>query len=102
MEKHLPLPQVVLQYGVSKSALESWIRMVKANGYASLHPQKKRGRPSTSMGRPKKHVPETALEKLQAENAHLRGENALLKKVKALVEERETRERMSGQQPSKD
>jgi transposase len=54
------------------------------------------------MGRPKKHVPETALEKLQAENACLRGENALLKKVKALVKEREARERMSGQQPSKD
>jgi transposase len=95
MEKRLPLPQVVLQYGVSRSALESWIRTVKANGYASLHQQKKRGRPSTSMGRPKKHVPETALEKLQAENV-------LLKKVKALVEERAARERMSGQQPSKD
>jgi transposase len=46
------------------------------------------------MGRPKKHIPETALEELQAENA-------LLKKVKALVKEREARERMSGQQPSK-
>ncbi|KAA6331386.1 hypothetical protein EZS27_020002 [termite gut metagenome] len=102
MEKHLPLAQVVLPYGVSRSSLESWIRMVKANGYSSLAQQKKRGRPSTSMGRAKKHVPETALEKLQGENARLRAENSLLKKVKALVEEREARERMSGQQPSKD
>ncbi|KAA6300424.1 MAG: hypothetical protein EZS26_003435 [Candidatus Ordinivivax streblomastigis] len=102
MEKHLPLLQVVLQYGVSRSALESWVRLVKVNGYAALHQQKKCGRPSKSMGRPKKHVPETELEKLQAENTRLRAENALLKKVKALVEEREARERKSGQQPSKD
>ncbi|KAA6325750.1 hypothetical protein EZS27_025070, partial [termite gut metagenome] len=68
MEKHLPLPQVVLQYGVSKSALESWIRMVKANGYASLHQQKKRGRPPKAMGRSKKREPETELEQLQTEN----------------------------------
>jgi hypothetical protein len=37
MEKHLPLPQVVLQCGVSKTTLESWVRMVKANGYATLY-----------------------------------------------------------------
>ncbi|KAA6329116.1 hypothetical protein EZS27_022042 [termite gut metagenome] len=101
MDKHLPLPQVVLQCGVSKTTLESWVRMVKANGYATLYQQKKCGRPSTSMGRPKKQVPETALEELQAENVRLRAENSLLKQVKALVKEREARERMSGQQPSK-
>jgi transposase len=102
MEKHLPLPQVVLQYGVSLTALESWVRQVKSDGYVSLYQQKKRGRPAKVMGRPKKHVPETELEKLQAENARLRAENALLKKVKALVEEREARARMIGRQPSKD
>lgn len=101
MEKSIPLSLVVLQYGVSKTALESWVRIVKVNGYSALHQQTKRGRPSKSMGRPKKREPETELEKLQAENARLRAENALLKKVKALVEEREARERMSGQKPSK-
>ena len=53
------------------------------------------------MGRSKKHEPETELEKLQAENIRLRAEIALLKKVTALVKEREARERMSGQKPSK-
>ena len=101
IEKLIPLPQVVLQYGVSKSALESWGRLVRTRGYAALHQQKKRGRPIKSMGRPKKRAPETELEKLQAENTRLKAENALLKKVKALVEEREARERMIGQQPSK-
>lgn len=101
IEKSIPLPLVVLQYGVSKTALESWVRTVRVNGYSALYHQNKRGRPPKIMGRPKKREPESELEKLQAENARLRAENALLKKVKALVEQREARERMSGRKPSK-
>lgn len=99
IEKGVPLRQVVLERKVSRSALESWVRLVRVEGYAVLYKQKPRGRPPKVMGRSKK--PETELEKLQAENARLRAENALLKKVKALVQEREARERMSGQKPSK-
>ena len=42
-----------------------------------------------SMGRPKKKEPVTELEKLQRENELLRAENAYLKKLKALMTERE-------------
>lgn len=101
IEKHVPLPQIVLRYGVSKSALERWVKAVRKEGYAALHKQKNRGRPSKAVGRPKRREPETELEKLQAENTRLKAENALLKKVKALVKEREALERMSGQKPSK-
>lgn len=101
IEKEVPLVQVVLQYGVSKTALECWVRSVRVEGFAVLYQQKSRGRPPKGMGRSKKHEPETELEKLQAENARLRAENALLKKVTALVKEREARERMSGQKPLK-
>lgn len=101
LEKKVPLVQVVLQYGVSKTALERWVRSVRVEGYGVLHQQKNRGRPPKDMSRSKKHEPETELEKLQAENARLRAENALLKKVTALVKEREARERTSGQKPSK-
>lgn len=101
LEKGVPLVQVVLQYGVSKGALEDRVRLVRVHGYAVLHQQKNRGRPPKDMSRSKKHEPETELEKLQAENARLRAEIALLKKVTALVKEREARERMSGQKPSK-
>ncbi len=101
LEKFLPLPLASLKYGVSRSALKSWLKSVKYGGYAGLHQQNKRGRPPKSMGQTKKREPETELEKLQAENTRLRAENALLKKVKALVEEREARERMSGFKPSK-
>ena len=100
-EKRLPLPQVALTYGVSVSSLKSWKETVKTNGYKALYQEKKPGRPPSIMGRPKKREAKTELEKLQAENARLRAENALLKKVTALVEEREARERMIGQQPSK-
>lgn len=102
LDKSLPLPHVVLRYGVSQSALEGWVRLVKAKGYSSLYCQKKRGRPSKPMGRPKKREPETELEKLQAENLRLRAENALLKKVKTLVEEQKARARLNGQKPSTD
>lgn len=101
LEKEVPLVQVVLQYGVSKGALERWVRSVRIEGYGVLYQQKNRGRPPKDMSRSKKHEPKTELEKLQTENARLRAENALLKKVTALVKEREARERMSGQEPSK-
>jgi hypothetical protein len=42
------------------------------------------------------------LEMLRKRNEYLEAENALLKKVKALVEEREARLREIGQKPSKD
>ena len=61
--------------------------------------------PSTKndMGRPRKKKPEemTELELLQLRVKELEAENALLKKVKALVEEREARLREIGQKPSK-
>ena len=53
------------------------------------------------MGRPKKQKPQTELERLRYENEYLRAEVALLKKVKALVEEREKRLRETGRKPSK-
>lgn len=101
IEKRVPLNQVVLENGLSKTALESWVRLVRSEGYAVLYQQRKPGRPIKSMGRPKKPEPVTELEKLQAENIRLRAENALLKKVTALVKEREALERSSGQKPSK-
>lgn len=42
------------------------------------------------------------LEMLRRRNEYLEAENALLKKVKALVEEREARLRATGRKPSRD
>ena len=104
-EKCIPLSEVAIKYNVSISAINSWIRIVREKGYGALYDIRKRGRPpkDTNMGRPRKKKPEemTELELLRYENERLRAEVALLKKVRALVEEREARLRATGRKPSK-
>lgn len=102
LEKNVSCEAAALKYGVSVSAVGSWVRQVKLHGYESLQVTKPRGRPPKPMGRPKKREPQTELEKLRYENEYLRAENALLKKVKALVEERIARESGKKRKPSKD
>ena len=80
LEKGIPLSHVLIDYQISRTALESWVRMVKNHGYTQLHEIKRLGRPKKNMGRPKKKEPQRELDKLQAENLRLRAENALLKK----------------------
>ena len=87
----ISLVQASIKYGVSASRLKVWLRTYRNGGIDALLITKKRGRPP-GMGRPKKvQKPETELERLQRENRELKIELALLKKVKALVEEREAR-----------
>ena len=70
-------------------------------GLAALNSMKRRGRPP-GMGKLRKNSkPLTELERLRKEVQELKTENALLKKVRALVEERNARLREIGQEPSK-
>ena len=90
------LVQASIKYGVSANRLSIWLKTYRQGGIAALSITKKRGRPP-GMGRPKKvQKPETELERLRRENQELKTEVALLKKVKALVEERESRLRAIG------
>ena len=92
----ISLVQASIKYGVSASRLNVWLRTYRNCGIEALSITKKRGRPP-GMGRPKKvQKPETELERLRREVQELKTENALLKKVKALVEEREARLRAIG------
>ena len=103
-ENHLPLVDASLKYNVSNAQLYQWRKIAKAQGYDALAITRPRGRPSKNdMGRPRKKKPEemTELERLRYENECLRAENALLKKVKALVEAREARLKEIGRKPSK-
>ena len=86
-EKGVPLRKICAEYHVSRYAVQSW----------TIKPQ---GRPK-NMGRPKKKEPQTELERLRYENEYLRAEVALLKKVRALMEEREKRLHGIGRKPSK-
>ena len=101
-KNHLTLVQASLKYGVSVARLQVLLKIVKEQGLDALLITKKRGRPP-GMGRPRKKKPEemTELELLRVRVRQLEIENALLKKVKALVEERKARLRAIGQGQSK-
>ena len=101
-KNHLTLSAASLRYGPSPKTIEKWLHVARRDGYAALDMVKKRGRPK-DMGRPRKNSrPLTELEKLQKENLELKTEIALLKKVRALVAERNARLREIGHGPSKD
>jgi transposase-like protein len=53
-----------------------------------------------NMRRSKRPEPQTELERLQRENEYLRAENALLKKVRTLMQEKRNRRVGIGQSPS--
>ena len=103
-ENHLTLVDASLKYNVSLNRIYIWQRIARTKGYEALAEIKPRGRPpKNDMGRPRKKKPEemTELELLQLRVMELEAENALLKKVKALVEERDARLRGTGRKPSK-
>ena len=103
-ENHLTLVDATLKYNVSVGQLCKWRKIVRTQGYDALSITMPRGRPpKNDMGRPRKKKPEemTELELLQLRVKELEAENALLKKVKALVEERDARLREIGRKPSK-
>jgi transposase len=102
-ESELTLYQLSVKYNVSTSQLGIWVRLAEKNGFEALIPPKL-GRPKTGMVRMKrlpKEECEKENERLRKENERLRLENLLLKKVRALVEEREAQNRAIGRKPSK-
>ena len=103
-ENHLTLAEASLKYNVCSTQIFKWRNIARTHGYDALAITRPKGRPpKNDMGRPRKKKPEemTELERLRYENECLRAENALLKKVKALVEAREAHLREIGRKPSK-
>ena len=102
-KRELTLYQISAKYGISDSTLCKWASDVEKGGLEALR-RKKSETQKTGMARMKrlpKEEYEKENERLRKENERLRLENLLLKKVKALVEEREARNRAIGRKPSK-
>ena len=102
-ESELTLYQLSAQYDIASSVLAHWVRLAEREGFEALAPRKL-GHPKTGR-KMTKRLPKDECEKenerLRKENERLRLENLLLKKVRALVEEREARNRAIGRKPSK-
>ena len=96
-EKRVSLSEASLKYDLPPQTIRRWRKAYEQAGAAGLSRprimKKKRQRTEAELDE---------LEMLRKRNEYLEAENALLKKVKALVEEREARLRAIGQKPSKD
>ena len=101
--KCLTLHLAAAKYDVSVNTIIRWRRIAEKGGYEALYRGLSETYSAILMGRPKKKKLEemTELERALYENERLRAENALLKKVKALIEEREAQLRNIGRKPSK-
>ena len=96
--KELSLSQASLKHDIPYKTLRNWYNAYLRDGMQGLE------RKNKSMAKKKAYTPEQLdeLEMLRRRNEYLEAENALLKKVKALVEEREARLRATGRKPSRD
>ena len=98
-DNHLSLLNASLKYDIQVYTIRRWIHAYQTNGIAGL--TRKRKQTSMKKKRQRTEAELDELEKLRKRNEYLEAENALLKKVKALVEERENRLRAIGRGPSK-
>ncbi|WP_338992023.1 IS3 family transposase [Fusobacterium animalis] len=93
---HESINSVAIGIGLaSNGILHNWLSKFKENGYNVV--EKKKGRKTKSMTKPKKNDKELSekekIKKLEEENLYLKAENEYLKKLRALVQERELKEK---------
>ena len=94
---HESINSVAIDIGLTSSGiLDNWLSKFKENGYNVV--EKKKGRKPKSMTKPKKNNNKALSEKdkikqLEEENMYLKAENEYLKKLKALVQEKELKEK---------
>jgi len=88
-ENQQSIRETGILFKIRESTIWQWERRYLENGMDGLENKKKGRKPRT----PKPKPPKTRLEELEEENLDLRIENEYLKKLNALVAEREKRER---------
>lgn len=90
-ENALSLHQMSAQYRITPSVISGWRRLYEQYGAFALLEMKSRGRPpKVKKNNPKKEESPMSYEALLKENERLRIENDYLKKVRALIQKKET------------
>lgn len=101
-ENALSLHQMSVQYRITPSTLSVWRGLYEQHGALALLEMKPRGRPKDmKKSSPKTEENPTDYEKLLKENERLRIENDYLKKVRALIQKKETQKRGGKPKPSR-
>lgn len=101
VNESLTLAEVAVKHDVSFGTLKVWLRTYRREGIDSLKDRHFFPRLKSLMARFEKDPTKMTKEELQELVKDLAAENALLKKVKALVEKREAQEQATGSKPSK-
>jgi len=97
-KKNLSLQSASIQYGKSATALWRWLKEFDTSDSSQGTAVSKTGK---VMGRPRKEFQQSEVKRLQQENSELKAELAYLKKVRALVENRESFLQETVPKPSK-
>ena len=100
LEESLTLEEIAVEHGISIGSFKNWMRTYRRGNIESLRDKRFDPRPKTLMAKSRKDPSKMTKEELQDLVKDLAAENALLKKVKALVEKREAQERETGSKPS--
>ena len=101
VNESLTLAEVAVEHDVSVGTLKVWLREYRLHGINSLKDRQFFPRLRSLMAKLQRDPAKMTKEELQDLVKDLAAENALLKKVKALVEKREAQERETGSKPSK-
>lgn len=103
-ENHLSLFETAVKFGIpNDSVVYNWERIYDEQGESGLMQENRGRKKNMSNSQPKKRkLSKQTEEDLISEVQRLRAENAYLKKLQALVQERIARENGSSQKPLKD
>ena len=101
LKESLTLEEIAVKYDISIACFKSWMRAYKREGAESLKDKRCFLINNSLMAKLRKDPSNMSEAELRDLVKDLAAENALLKKVKALVEKREAQEHVTGSKPSK-
>ena len=95
------MPGLADKYDVDRKTIRIWAQTFEKQGLTALRDRRNDKRPQQHMYTGNDKAASETIKELREKVKDLEAENALLKKVKALVEKREAQLRETGSKPSK-